>query len=488
MLMIRLFFVFLLAACLPAGNSWAKEKPNILIIMADDCTYNDLPIYGGQNAKTPHLDALARQGLVFNQAYLASAMCQPCRAELYTGQYPLSNGCAWNHSASRPDARSLPHFLRPLGYRVGIAGKVHVKPKGAFPFDPVPGFDKSCVREPTLPHELEGIEDYMDTAKHGSPFCLVVALVEPHIPWTMGDASQYPPEELKLPPNLADTSVTRQHFSDYLAEITYMDGQVGEILDALQRSGAEQNTIVLFTSEQGSQFPGCKWTNWNTGLHTGLIARWPGRIEAGRRTDALVQYADIAPTLVQLAGGEKYLPGVRWKFGLPGTKEEFDGRSFQSVLLGKEDEHRLYAYGMHNNLPEGPRYPIRSVTDGKHRYIRNLLPNEIYIEKHLMGGGRLNNPYWATWVGADPLRQEKTYQLVKRYMSRPAEQLYITKADPYELNNRIAETGKMAEMKDSLRGALNTWMEQQHDPGAPVDTAAALKAARQGEHLHGRFK
>jgi len=284
MLTIRRLLVLLLIGCFSAGSSLAEEKPNILIIMADDCTYNDLPIYGGRNAKTPHLDALAREGLVFNQAFLGSAMCQPCRAELYTGQYPLSNGCAWNHSACRPDARSLPHFLRPLGYRVGIAGKVHVKPKGAFPFDLVPGFDSNCVREPTLPHELEGVEDYMDTSKHGSPFCLVVALVEPHIPWTMGDASQYPPEDLHLPPNLADTPVTRQHFADYLAEITYMDGQVGEILAALQRSGAEQNTIVLFTSEQGSQFPGCKWTNWNTGLHTGLIARWPDRIDAGQRT------------------------------------------------------------------------------------------------------------------------------------------------------------------------------------------------------------
>ncbi|MCH2182105.1 MAG: sulfatase [Mariniblastus sp.] len=472
--MIRLFFVFFLLQCLAAGSILAEEKPNILIIMADDCTYNDLPIYGGQNAKTPHLDALARQGLVFHQAYLGSAMCQPCRAELYTGQYPLSNGCAWNHSASRPEVRSLPHFLRPLGYRVGIAGKVHVKPKGAFPFDPVPGFDANCVREPTLPHELEGIEDYMDTRKHNSPFCLVVALVEPHIPWTMGDASQYPPEELKLPPNLADTPVTRQHFSDYLAEITYMDGQVGEILAALKRSGAQQNTIVLFTSEQGSQFPGCKWTNWNTGLHTGLIARWPDRIEAGRRTDALVQYADITPTLVQLAGGEPF--------------DEFDGTSFQAVLLGQKDRHRSFAYGMHNNLPEGPRYPIRSVTDGKHRYIRNLLPSEIYIEKHLMGGGRLNNPYWATWVGADPLRQENTYRLVKRYMSRPAEQLYLTESDPYELNNRIGETGAMAESKDRLRRALDNWMTEQQDPGADVDTAAALKAARKGEHLHGRFE
>lgn len=84
--------------------------------MADDCTYNDLPLYGGQNAKTPNIDALAARGLTFNQAYLASAMCQPCRAELFTGQYPLTNGCSWNHSASRPDTKSLPHLLKPLGY------------------------------------------------------------------------------------------------------------------------------------------------------------------------------------------------------------------------------------------------------------------------------------------------------------------------------------------------------------------------------------
>ena len=94
-------------------------RPNFLIIMADDCTYNDLPLYGGPNAKTPNIDRLAKQGLTFNRAYLAEAMCQPCRAELMTGQYPLHNGCAWNHSASQPDVKSMPHHLGGLGYRVG---------------------------------------------------------------------------------------------------------------------------------------------------------------------------------------------------------------------------------------------------------------------------------------------------------------------------------------------------------------------------------
>ncbi|MEM1441545.1 MAG: sulfatase, partial [Verrucomicrobiota bacterium] len=383
--------------------------PNFLIIVGDDCTYNDLPLYGGENAKTPNLDALAAEGLTFNQAYLATAMCQPCRAELYTGQYPMSNGCAWNHSASRPDTKSLPHYLRPLGYRVGITGKVHVKPANCFPFDSVDGFEKSCVRDPTTPADHAGILEYMQA---DDPFCLVIGLVEPHVPWVMGDASQYPPKDIKLPPNIADTPETREHFADYLAEITYMDGQIGKILATLEESGKKEETLVLFTSEQGSQFPGCKWTNWNTGVHTAFIASWPGVIEGGQRTDALIQYADVAPTLVDLAGGE--------------SESHVDGTSFAAVLEGEATSHREFAYGLHNNLPEGPRYPIRSVTDGKFRYIRNLMPQRLYIEKHLMGGGRLNNPYWATWMGDDPMKQPSTYQQIERYMRRPAEQLYHT--------------------------------------------------------------
>ena len=113
------------------------EKPNIVIILADDCTHSDLPMYGGQNARTPNLEQLAAEGLVFNRAYLAEAMCQPCRAELYSGLYPMRNGCAWNHSASLPETLSMPHYLGALGYRVGLAGKVHVLPKQAFPFERV---------------------------------------------------------------------------------------------------------------------------------------------------------------------------------------------------------------------------------------------------------------------------------------------------------------------------------------------------------------
>ncbi len=456
-----------------AAPAIAAERPNVLIIMADDCTHSDLPLYGGANASTPNLDALARQSMTFDRAYLTEAICQPCRAELYTGLYPMRNGCAWNHSASRPTVRSIPQYLQPLGYRVGLAGKVHVSPADVFAFEKVPGFDANCVRNPTRAHQLQGIRRFM-TREQDQPFCLVIALVEPHVPWVMGDASQYPPEKLALPPNIADTPRTREDYSRYLAEITYMDGQVGEILAALNEAGCADDSLVFFTSEQGSQFPGCKWTNWDTGVHTALMGRWPAHIAEGVRTDAIVQYADVLPTLLDAAGAQP-------------APHMFDGTSFLPVLLGQRNEHRKFAYAMHNNYPEGPPYPVRSISDGRFRYIRNLTPDEIYIEKHLMGvqgDGALNNPYWATWVG-QAWNDKATYNLVKRYTYRPAEQLYCTAEDPFELRN-LASDPAYAERKEMLSSELDRWMVAQGDPGQPQDTVEAFNAAKRGRHLYGR--
>lgn len=462
--------ITLFLICLATSALNAAEKPNVLIIMADDCTYRDLPMYGGENAKTPNLERFASQGLTFNRAYVCEAMCQPCRAALYSGQFPMRNGCAWNHSASRNETKSLPQHLSPLGYRVGIAGKVHVKPDQAYPFENVAGFEPNCVRNPTRPQDLSAVHEFM--TRDANPFCLVIALVEPHVPWVMGDPSQYPPKKIKLPPNIADTPRTREDFGKYLAEITYMDSQVGEILETLDAAGKSNETLVLFTSEQGAQFPGCKWTNWDTGIHTAIIARWPGHVAPNSRTDAIVQYVDVVPTLIDVAGAKSDHP--------------FDGSSFAGVLSGETDTHRKYAYGIHNNVPEGPAYPIRTITDGTYRYIRNLSHEEVYIEKHLMGlrgEGVLNNPYWGTWI-FQSFDNPTTYDLVKRYTRRPPEELYRTADDPYELNNLINDEGYAAQ-KQALIKELDNWMEQQGDPGIPVDTKEALQASKQGEHLHG---
>lgn len=439
-------------------------KPNILMMIADDATYNDLSLYGGQNVETPNIDRLAREGLVFNRAYLPMAMCNPCRTALYTGLHPVRNGSCWNHSAARPGTKSLPHHLGDLGYRVGLCGKKHVGPHTCFPFENVPGIEGGCVH-PNPEFGVEGIRAFI--GRHSdAPFCLVVGLFEPHAPWTLGDPGHFDLDALALPPYMADTPETRSDYAKYLAEIEVLDREVGDILAALAQSGRAGDTMVIFTSEQGAQFPGCKWTNWNTGVHTGFVVRWPGRVSPGH-TDAIIQYEDVTPTLIDAAAGDP-------------QAMDFDGSSFLPVLLGDEDAHREHAYFMHNNIPEGPPYPIRAVTDGTYHYIRNLTPEAIYIEKHLMGVNKWHQ-YWPTWVAAATF-DEHTRFVVNRYMHRPAEQLYRMDDDPCEMTN-LADDPPHASAKDRLSAELDRWMAQQGDPGAEIDTEAHWQASKQGRHF-----
>ncbi len=437
------------------------DRPNFLIVLADDATYSDLPLYGGRNVETPEIDRLASQGMTFTHAYVSMSMCLPCRTEMYTGLYPMRSGACWNHSAARPGTKSIVHYLGELGYRVGIAGKVHVRPRASFPFEMVDGFERGCV-SPTARHECSGIRRFIDR-EPARPFCLVVGLVVPHVVWTVGDPSHFDPPKLVLPPHFADTPQTRTDYAAYLAEIEVLDRQVGDVLRTLDETGQTDRTLVAFTSEQGAQFPGCKWTNWEQGLHTGFFVRWPGKVEPGTRTDALIQYADVLPTLLEAAGAEP----------APGT---FDGSSFLPVLLGEKTEHRRYVYAMHNNVPEGPPYPIRSVRDRHFHYVRNLAPEATYIEKHVMGVAE-HNPYWATWMFAtadDP----HAYAMVHRYMHRPAEELYRTTDDPFEMNNLAADP-QSATVKARLSAELDRWMDRQNDPGAALDTQQAWSAGRQ---------
>lgn len=441
------------------------SQPNLLLIIADDVTYKDLSLYGGVNVETPRIDALAGQGVVFDRAFLALSMCNPCRTELYTGRYPARNGACWNHSAARRGTKSIVHHLGALGYRVGLAGKKHVGPPKSFPFEDVPGLTPGCVATETK-FDGAGMTEFMGRDDK-RPFCMVVGLVEAHCPWTMGDYTRFDQAALELPPYMADTEATRRDYAKYLAEIEVLDERVGKTLDALEATGHRDDTLVIFTSEQGAQFPGCKWTNWNTGVHTGFMARWPGRIAAGRRTDAMIQFADVAPTFVDAAGGD---PGAC----------DFDGESFLSVLTEGAETHRDYAYAMHNNIPEGPPYPIRAVTDGDYHYIRNLMPEALYIEKHVMGEPKWHD-YWLTWM-FETTFNERTNKIVNRFMKRPPEQLYRIGDDPFEFNN-LADDPDHAEAKARLSAELDAWMKQQGDPGAAIDTQEEWEASKRSEHF-----
>lgn len=429
----------------------ANEKPNIIYIMADDCTFNDLGCYGGQ-AKTPHIDQLATEGMLFEKCFQAAPMCSPTRHNIYTGLYPVRSGAYPNHTFVKEGTKSLSHYLKPLGYRVALSGKTHISPRDIFKFE-----YSAKGNNP----DMAVIESLMvESKKKGTPFCLLACSNEPHAPWDKGDTSQYPPAKVELPSNLVDTPETREGYSKYLAEITYYDQQVGDVLALLKKHGLAENTLVVVTSEQGSEFPFAKWTCYDAGLQSAMIARWPGKIAAGKKSKAMVEYVDLCPTFIEVAGGK--------------IPEGLDGKSFLPVLKGEKQEHKKHVFGMMTTrgiINGSEHYGIRSVRSETHKLIVNLTPD---VEFRNIA---MKTPFFLSWEALAKKGDARAIYLVNRFKRRPAIELYNVVTDPLETKN-IAGKEENSEIIKSLRKELNEWMLEQGDLGQATEMDAGNHQAK----------
>lgn len=432
-----------------AQKTKTNEHRNLLIFVADDLARNELGCYGGENVKTPNIDHFAQEGVMFNRMFSSSTMCSPTRASIYTGLYPVRNGVYKNHGNTKRDVKSMVYYLEKLGYRVGITGKTDVRPKSVYSFEIIDGFDPNCVRV-TADYTLEGITEFMNRNAE-QPFCLVVCSTLPHAPWTVGDPKQFDAKKLKLPPHFVDNVETREAMCSYLAEVAALDKQFGDVLKTLKKTGKEKETLVMFSGEQGPQFPGGKWTSWDYGQKSAFIIKSPEGYLNGKTSDAQVQYEDVLPTLIEYVGGT--------------VSDEFDGKSFLPVLEGKKATHRNWVYGVHNNYPEGTPYPIRSIRDDRYKLIVNLTPEVNYYEKHLMSPEKIN--YWDAWVRDAKVNKTAKYW-VDRYLTRPEIEFYDTQKDPWELTN-LASDEKMKPIIDRMKKELFSWMKEQGDPGKDLD-------------------
>ncbi|MFI3259076.1 MAG: sulfatase [Rikenellaceae bacterium] len=436
---------------LSAAAASADERPNIIVIMADDLDTSELSCYGGQNLTTPNIDRLAEQGLRFTNNFASTAMSVPIRASLYTGLYPARHGSYQNHKFTFEGTQTVNDYLPELGYRVARAGKQHPSPKWVYNFRELSGFLVNCVAD-YVPFSTDGIEEFI--SESDDPFLLYVCSTNPHAPWNAGDPSEFNASELVLPPNMVDNASIREIYTKYLAEVRELDNEVGGVVAALDRCGKSENTIIIFLGEQGPQFPGGKWSCWGNGLNSAMIATHPSFIDKGVTTDALVQYEDILPTLIDIAEGK--------------AVKNLDGKSFKKVLYGKSDSHREWAYGIHNNYPEGNPYPIRSIRDGRYALIVNLTPEVQYHEKHLMPAkGKSNTGVWEAWCESQGSGEEFDF-LNERYLHRPAMELYDLEVDPEELDN-LAERPEHQKRIAKMSRELYKWMEQQGDTGVAMD-------------------
>ncbi|MCX2575885.1 sulfatase family protein [Pedobacter sandarakinus] len=430
-----------------------QSRPNVVIIMADDLDTRQLSCYGGKNIQTRNIDKLAGEGLKFNNIYASHATCVPTRASLFTGLYPMRHGSFQNHKPVYPNMKSVGHYLANVGYQVALTGKDHsTRPASAFPFEIIKGFQPQCTSS-NDEYELDDVEKFMTNQQ--KPFCLFIMSINPHKPWDQGDPTEFNADKLILPPSMVDTKETRKEYCNYLAEIRRLDNQVGDVMAMLKKTGQDKNTIFMFLGEQGPQFAGGKWNCWDLGQKSSMIVRWPNQIKPNIQTNAIVQYEDITPTLIDIAGGKAI--------------DSLDGKSFLPVLKGNSKTARSYAYGIYNNIPEGPAYPMRSLRDERYKLILNLSPEKTYGIKWYNGPGDLG--VWKSWNDKAETNAEAKF-LVNRIKHRPAIEFYDTLKDPYELNN-LANNPSYKKQIDTFSKVLKDWMKQQHDDGASVDRVYA---------------
>ena len=425
-------------------GSGKTAKPNFVFVIADDCTFRDIGCYGGQ-AHTPNIDKLATEGMRFTQCFQSAPMCSPTRHNIYTGLYPTKSGAYPNHTFAKDGTKSVVHYLKPLGYRVALSGKKHINPPEVFPFE-YSGKDNNP--------DFEALDTFISECKDsGTPFCIFACSNEPHSPWDKGDASRYDAAKLKLPPYFVDTAETRESMTRYLAEITYYDWQVGQALALLQKHALADNTLVIVVSEQGSSFPFGKWTCYDTGLQSAFIARWPGKIEPGTVSDALIEYVDVLPTYIEVAGGTP--PSI------------LDGKSLLPVLTGETKEHKKYVFGKMTTrgVTNGSDYfGIRSIRSRKFKYVWNFTP-EVKFQNACTSSSIFKS--WQEKAASDSDAADK----VRRYENRPGEELYDITKDPYEWNN-LADDPQYATIKVRMKRRLLDWMKAMGDKGQQTELEA----------------
>lgn len=449
-LSLALFLCIGLGCQLPEEEQKEPGPPHMVIFLSDDHGYEFSGCYGSPDVLTPNIDALAKEGMKFTHVFAASPTCSPSRSVLFTGLYPNRNGAMGNHAGIKPGVKALPGYLKELGYRVVLANKKHIKPFEQFGFEYLAATLPEDENNPRK-YRQEGLDvDLVDEflqqhAKENpsQPLCLILAENNPHVTWEQNKT--YIPDLLTVPPYMVDTKMTRIALSNYFQDITTMDRKIKEVRNSLEAHGYADNTLFIYTSDQGAEWPHSKWTVYDTGIRVPFLAVWPNKIKAGIENTSMISFTDLLPTLVDLAGGD--------------PPQEIDGLSFKDVLLENRKSFRNRVYASHTGDGTMNQFPQRGVRTMKHKYVLNLNPENKWTthftlvpdihESHL--------EVYKTWAEKAE-NDEEAARLLDIIENHPAEELYDLANDPYELNNLAYQSGMEGTVK-AFRKYLRNWME-----------------------------
>ena len=440
----------------PFSTRPQKSRPNVLLIVGEDhgC---ELSCYGDRVIETPHLDQLASEGILFEHGYVTQSVCSPSRSTLFTGLYPHQNGqlglathqFRWFHKW--PTTYSI---LKRAGYRTGLIGKTHVLPEEAvegfvdFRFQTSSNFAKKNVSD----YASKAGEFF---AASDEPFFMTVNYPDAHWP-LQGRVGGLPerqvdPNQVQVMPYVGSGNPRlREVVRNYYDCMLRLDACVGQLLNELSRAGKDDNTLVIFVGDHGAQMARGKVTVYEGGMRVPWIARWPGIIQPGQRSEALVSTIDLLPTLMDAAG-------VRTPQGLPGKSL----RPLFSGIQGKT--FRRYLFCERNCDAAHLTFPQRTVRDERYKLIHSLVrdredPAARYYRVH-------GASHWAGSLTDEELKgaTEQTREGYARWLNPPEYQLYDLQADPHEWND-LAEDPVFVGIKKRLQKALRDWQQETEDP------------------------
>lgn len=427
----------------PAADAPPK-RPNILWLVSED-NGRFLGCYGDPFAKTPRLDRLAAEGVLYLNAYANAPVCAPSRSTLITGVYGSSLGTMHMRSRYRipADVKFYCDYLKDTGYYCMNPGKTDYNILGndKAPWDKGKSWSDAPAGKPwmlVLNHETT----------HES--CLHKSVVHP----------EFLTEPFTLPPYHPDTPELRSNWVEYHRDMTKMDGQIGAVLDRLEKDGLADDTIVFYYSDHGGILPRSKRFCLDSGLHVPFIVRFGKNFQhlapapAGTKVDRLISFVDLPPTLMSLAG-------------VPIPPQYEQGRAFLGPAAA---EPREYVFGFRNRMDETVDF-VRTVRDKRYRYVRNYMP-------HRRPGEHVNYlwlmPATASWERA--YKDGKCNELHSAFWrEKPAEELYDEQADPYEVSN-LAEKPEHRETLDRLRKALREHLLKTRDTGFLPETDMLARA------------
>ncbi len=452
------------------GLEAAAPVKNVVILFADDQGAH-LSSLGTEGIETPNVDALAKEGVLFTKAYSSTASCSPSRSSLLTGMYPHSNG-HWRNtitpSLSDPDKEftragsridkvgiheditTLNEVLGEAGFFRAITQKLHLSPPWKYPFD---------ARNPvgTKPAGFKRVIGQFIEQAGDRPFYIQANIAATHRPFPnhlkdlegpLPDIDGFP-----VPEYLPDTPEMRKDLQEYYGTVELADECAGAILAALKEAGKLDDTLVIYTADQGEGYHRAKASAYEGGVHVPLVISGPG-VREDVVTDQLVSEIDLMPTVLDF-------------LGLP-IPETVQGVSLKAYLTGKTEkiDGRKYVFAEHNSHgpAEAEIYPSRAVTDGRYYYIKNLMPPKHYVlpeDLRKAGPPWYNGSYQAAIdaQGKFPEQYEKLQELLN---GRPPEELYDLESDPGQLKN-LAGDPEVEQKLVELRGAVEEWREETGD-------------------------